>query len=215
MPERLGSFPGPTPPRGPEPERVTNTRRDSNLAYAGPGGDPYPEPIPVNEARQDFAASPVVRASVPSPEPEPDFTRSRTENLSAASGPVRVSAPWPEPDKEEISKARRDDITATTCLGGETPVRGEGDETKSRGELAYTEPVPESTGTFSRGEIDYDPRVLRTLFDTASTLTHQDRGDSDYNANALYDISADDPADRRRITPLGVIAARQDAALNR
>lgn len=208
MADHLGSFPGPIPPRGPEPDRVTGTRRDENVAYSKPGGDPESEPVVVTEARHDFVGSHVVRSSVPFPEPEPDFTRSRTDNVSSAA----FWKPSPERDKGEISESCQDDIAA--WFGGGTPVRGEDTETKSRGELAYTEPVPESTGTFARGETDYDPRLL-SLFDTASTFTHSGRGDSDQDNAALYDMSADDPADRRRITPLGVIAARQDAALDR
>ncbi|RYB88327.1 hypothetical protein EUA06_21465 [Nocardioides glacieisoli] len=120
-----------------------------------------------------------------------------------AGSEVRASSPSPEPDP-------------TPRLRTTTTVRGEGDETetKSRGELAYTEPVPERTGTFSRGESDYDQRLV-SLANMASTLTHDDRGESDDNYTALHELLADDPADRRRITPLGVIAARQDAALNR
>jgi hypothetical protein len=176
--------PAPRPPR-PEPrpdldpERVTNTRSDSDLVYRS-------------------------LASQSPPERDPSIlTESRGE---AGSNSMTPASPC-DADQETsvLLEANLND-----GLNHETRHRGEDD-----GELTHTRgetPSMNDTGTFSRGESDDDLRPFAIGYDPFSTETKRDRGDADFDAAAAFDPGLDDPSDERRVTPLGLLAARQRTA---
>lgn len=146
------------------------------------GSDPRPAPDPTRETATRKDANLFVSTN---PSPEPDnrpVTEARGENATAASG-------W-----ETRNRGEDDRATVVTRTRGE----GDGDrETKERGERASRAdafpagpgrpaPDPRGTGTFST--------------------------DRDFNDLSAYESALDDPDDTRRITVLGALAARQEAA---
>jgi hypothetical protein len=202
--------PEPPAPR-PDTERVTATRRDADLRHSLGAPQPTPEPDPewVTLTRGDADSRSGVQMSEPAPERDSvPVTESRGE---AAQSVVTVrTTPTAEPDRE--TAVRGED--ACSHVTSWTHVRGEGadEESRTRGENSGF--TANGTGTFSRGESDDDLGRRQALgYDPVSTETKRDRGDADFDAALSYDPADDDEADARRITPLGIIAARQAAAV--
>ncbi len=204
---------------------------------------PESEPVILTESRGEDALQMfgrVVVTSTPSPEPEPEeVSKSRGENVSAV--PTGVwTVPAPE-DEEFITRGRGETVAHGASAGGGgggeenervTAVRGEDfavavAETRERGETSA------GTGTFSRGEGDFDATYFldgtektadrgessdfesRVSIGVGVTTESKDgRGTLDYDvsAAAVFDSSLDDPTDVRRKTVLGALAARQKAA---
>jgi hypothetical protein len=198
----------PPAPR-PDTERITATRRDADMRHSLGATQPTPDPDPdwVTLTRSDADSRYGVQMSEPSPERDSTpVTESRGE---AAQGVVAVVlTPIPEPDRETAVRGEDSRSHDTSW----TYVRGEGadEESRTRGEDALG---ANSTGTFSRGESDDDlGRHDGFRYNPLSTETKRDRGDVDFNAALDFDPGDDDEADARRITPLGIIAARQSAA---
>lgn len=205
---------------------------------------PESEPVIITEVRGE---GPCVGpgATTPSPEPDPDImTKVRGEDALELSC-LTASTPSPEPEEGTISHARGEDPLAADFGGNgedddnrETAVRGEdvgGDVTRTRGEdprVAYGPTA--GTGTFSRGEDDFDVPYLGP-----QTTKTESRGESDFDLGrgrltayagvgtesqdgggsvdcdpagyAVHDAALDDPTDLRRVTVLGAIEARQRA----
>jgi hypothetical protein len=119
----------------------------------------------------------------------------------------------PSPGPNQKTSTRGEAPTSSASSGSETRQRGEddGELTHARGEAHSNS----DTGTFSRGENDDDLRPFAFGLDPLSTETKRDRGDADFNAVVAFDSMHDDQGDARRITPLGLIAARQQAVSKR
>ena len=200
---------GPQPPAPlPDTERVTATRRDADMRHGFVGSQqPTPDPDPdwVTLPRSDADSRYGVQMSEPAPEQESvPVTESRGE--TALSALTVNTSPTPEPDRKTFvrGEAVRSQVTSWTYVRCEGP----DEESHTRGEDSGL--TAGDTGTFNRGESDDDlGRRLKAGYSPISTETKRDRGDVDFNAALAYDPAEDDDTDMRRITPLGIIAARQ------
>lgn len=211
------------------------------LCEVGPG--PESEPVIVTEVRGEGAHM-LPKATAPSPEPDPEVvTKARGEDPTQWAHMASTSTPSPEPDEEYISHARGEDAFVEPSGGDkehrETAVRGEdtgGEQTRVRGEDPdrFEHGPTAQTGTFTRGESDFDAPYLTgeatktgrrgesdfdldgtrlTAYLNGGTESKDGRGTVDYDAEAtVHDAALDDPTDLRRITVLGALEARQKSA---